>query len=340
MEMISIRQPREIIPLDDPNDVQQLDVAVLIPCYNEELTIASVIDSFRAELPDATIYVFDNNSSDRTVEIAAEAGAVVLHERRQGKGFVVQSMFRTIDADIYIMIDGDATYPASEVRRLIAPIQRCEADMVVGSRLHAESKSTFHQLNLLGNHIFLSTLNAVFHVRLTDILSGYRAFSREFVKTVALVGGGFEVETELTIKALEAGFRIMEIPIDLRERPLGSFSKIRPLNDGMRILGTIFALVRDYKPLTFFGALAIALVASGCLAGTAPILDYFGSGNVVHVPSAILAVGMVLLGMLQFTAGLILHCMTRRIREVEYQLRRGNASERLRLPPMLARRAR
>lgn len=238
------------------------------------------------------------------------------------------------------MIDGDATYPASEVLNLIAPIEHREADMVVGSRLHSESNSKFRQLNLLGNRLFLSTLNAVFRVRLTDILSGYRAFSREFVKTVALVGGGFEVETELTIKALEAGFRVLEVPIDLDERPQGSFSKIRPLNDGLRILGTIFALVRDYKPLTFFGGLAIALVSAGCLAGSAPILDYFRSGNVVHVPSAILAVGLVLLGMLQFTAGLILHCMTRRIRELEYQLRRGNASQRSKPPHVPAKKAR
>ena len=323
----------------DHRGIHELDVAVLIPCYNEELTIASVITDFRAELPQATIYVFDNNSTDRTAEIAAQAGAVVLSERRQGKGFVVQSMFRSIDADIYVMIDGDDTYPASEVNRIIAPILRGEADMVVGSRLHSESNSKFRQLNLLGNCIFLSTLNAVFHVRLTDILSGYRAFSREFVKTVTLIGGGFEVETELTIKALEAGFHVAEVPVNLTTRPEGSFSKIRPLHDGLRILSTIFALLRDYKPLTFFGTIAIALVLGGCAAGMLPILDYVQTGNVVHIPSAILAVGMVLLGMLQFTAGLILHCMTRRIREVEYQIRRSINSERSTTPKAFARRA-
>jgi hypothetical protein len=338
--MISIERPNNSVLFADPLAIDELDIAVIVPCYNEELTIASVIADFHAELPNATVYVFDNNSTDRTAEIAAQAGAVVLHERRQGKGFVVQSMFRVIDADVYIMIDGDATYPASEVRRLIAPVARREADMVVGSRLHTDSNSKFRQLNLLGNRVFLSTLNTVFHVRLTDILSGYRVFSREFVKTVALVGGGFEVETELTIKALEAGFRVVEVPVDLSQRPQGSFSKIRPLSDGLRILATIFALLRDYKPLTFFGGLAIALVGGGCLAGVAPVLDYFSTGNVVHIPSAILAVGMVLLGMLQFTAGLILHCMTRRIREVEYQLRRSNATDRLRPVESTFRRAR
>ena len=227
--MISIERPKKTIPLVDHREIQELDVAVIIPCYNEELTIASVIADFHAELPDATVYVFDNNSTDHTAEIAAQAGAVVLHERRQGKGFVVQSMFRVIDADVYIMIDGDATYPASEVLGLIAPILRNEADMVVGSRLHTDSKSKFRQLNLLGNRLFLSTLNAVFHVRLTDILSGYRAFSREFVKTVALVGGGFEVETELTIKALEAGFRVLEVPVDLSQRTARQLLQNPPL---------------------------------------------------------------------------------------------------------------
>ncbi|HEY4761004.1 MAG TPA: glycosyltransferase [Thermoguttaceae bacterium] len=334
--MTGSQRQKETMPFAAPSGIQELDIAVLIPCYNEELTIASVIADFRVELPLATIYVFDNNSTDRTAEIASQAGAVVLRERRQGKGFVVQSMFRMIEADIYVMIDGDGTYPACEAKRLIAPIKRGEADMVVGSRLHAESNSKFRQLNMLGNRIFLSMLNVVFHVRLTDILSGYRAFSREFVKTVALVGGGFEVETELTIKALEAGFHVAEVPVDLTVRPDGSFSKIRPMHDGLRILGTIFALLRDYKPLTFFGVLAIALVLGGCVAGIAPIFDYLDTGNVIHVPRAILATGMVLLGMLQLTAGMILHCMTRRIREVEYQLRRNIASMRVTSPVVTA----
>lgn len=316
------------VPFAESRAIQDLSIAILVPCYNEELTVATVIADFQAQLPHATIYVFDNNSTDRTAEIASRAGAVVFQERRQGKGFVVQSMFRMVEADVYIMVDGDSTYPASEVRRLIAPLQRGEADMVVGSRLHTESNSTFRSLNLIGNRLFLSTLNSVFRVRMTDILSGYRAFSREFVKTVALVGGGFEVETELTIKALEAGFRVAEVPVNLTTRPEGSCSKIRPLHDGLRILGTIFALFRDYKPLTFFGTLAIVLVGLGLIPGGVVIAEYLSTGAVYRVPSAILAVGTVLLGMLMFTAGLILHSMTRRIREVEYQLRRMVVSER------------
>lgn len=325
--MVSAQEPEGTVPFVDPPVLQDIKIAILVPCYNEELTIEAVIADFRQQLPNAVIYVFDNNSTDRTAEIAHRAGAVVLRERRQGKGFVVQSMFRMVEADVYVMVDGDATYPASEIRHLLAPLLRGEADMVVGSRLHTESNSTFRSLNLLGNQLFLSTVNSVFRVRLTDILSGYRAFSREFVKTVSLVGGGFEVETELTIKALEAGFRVAEVPVDLTTRPEGSWSKIRPLHDGLRILGTIFALFRDYKPLTFFGTLALIFVGLGLGPGTVVVLEYLRTGAVYRVPSAILAVGSVLLGMLMFTAGLILHSMTRRIREVEYQLRRMSVNE-------------
>jgi glycosyltransferase involved in cell wall biosynthesis len=301
--------------------LRDLRIAILVPCYNEELTIGKVIADFRAELPWATVYVFDNNSTDRTAEIARRAGAIVMREPRQGKGFVVQSMFRRVDADLYVMVDGDDTYPASAVRRLVAPIVAGEADMVVGSRLHADAPSGFRRLNLVGNRLFLSTLNAVFRVRLSDILSGYRAFSRTFVKTIPLVGGGFEVETELTIKSLEAGFRIAEVPVDLGARPDGSSSKIRPFADGLRILSTIFALLRDYKPLTFFGSLALGLVGAGLVPGGIVILEYLRTGLVLRLPSAVLAVGLVLLGMLMLTAGLVLHSMTRRIRELEYQLR-------------------
>ena len=296
-------------------------VAVLIPCYNEELTIARVIGEFRKELPCATIYVFDNNSTDRTAAIAARAGAVVVAEPRQGKGFVVQSMFRHVEADLYIMVDGDDTYPAAAVHSLLQPVLNNRADMVVGSRLLPGTQSRFKRLNLLGNQVFLATLNSVFGASLSDILSGYRVFSRTFVKTVALVGGGFEVETELTIKALEAGLRIVEVPIDLGERPEGSFSKIHKFRDGIRILCTIFALLRDYKPLTFFGSLAIALSAGALAPGSIVIWEYLSTGLVLRMPSAVLAVGMTLLAGLSLTLGVILHSMTRRICELEHLIR-------------------
>ena len=301
--------------------INEVRIAVLVPCYNEERTVARVVEDFYAELPNATVYVFDNNSTDRTAEVASRAGAIVRRERRRGKGFVVQTMFRRVEADIYVMVDGDSTYPASGVHRLIAPILSGEADTVVGSRLQSGSSSQFRQLNLLGNRLFLAALNAIFRVQLTDILSGYRAFSRTFVKTISLVGGGFEVETELTIKALEAGFQIVEVPVDLGKRPDGSFSKIRHFHDGMRILGTIFALFRDYKPLTFFGSLALASVAVGFVLGVIPVAEYLRTGLVLRLPTLVVSVGMIVIGMLFFTVGLILHSMTRRIRELEYKIR-------------------
>jgi glycosyltransferase involved in cell wall biosynthesis len=296
-------------------------IALLIPCYNEELTVADVVRQFRAQLPEADIYVFDNNSNDRTVECARAAGAQVFYERRQGKGYVVQSMFRQVDADIYIMVDGDGTYPPTEVHRLIEPVLRDEADMVVGSRLHDESSSQFKSLNRMGNKMFLSVLNSVFKVKITDMLSGYRVFNRRFVKGVPLFGGGFETETELTIKALERGYRVVEVPVDLTTRPEGSFSKIRIVHDGLRIMNTILALFRDYKPLTFFGAIGLALVALSLVPGLVVVFEYFRTGLVLRLPSAVLAVGLALAGMLSVTIGLVLHTIVRRSQEFDHQFR-------------------
>ena len=296
-------------------------IAVLIPCYNEELTVAEVVRDFRAQLPEADIYVFDNNSSDRTVERAREAGALVSFERRQGKGYVVQSMFRQVDADIYIMVDGDGTYPPADVHRLLAPVLEDEADMVVGSRLHDESSSQFKSLNRMGNKMFLSVLNSVFKVKITDMLSGYRVFNRRFVKGVPLFGGGFETETELTIKALERGYRVVEVPVDLTTRPEGSFSKIRIVHDGLRILNTILALFRDYKPLTFFGAVGLLLGALALIPGLIVVIEFFETGLVLRLPSAVLAVGLALAGMLSVTIGLVLHTIVRRSQEFDHQLR-------------------
>ena len=296
-------------------------VAVLIPCYNEELTVAQVVREFRAELPEADIYVFDNNSTDRTVEEARAAGSTVHFERRQGKGYVVQSMFRRVDADLYIMVDGDGTYPPAEVHRLLAPVLADEADMSVGSRLHAESESQFKSLNRFGNRMFLAVLNSIFKVRITDMLSGYRVFNRRFVKGVPLFGGGFETETELTIKALARGYRIEEVPVNLGVRPEGSFSKIRITQDGFRILNMILALFRDYKPLTFFGTTGLALAALALVPGGVVIYEFWQTGLVLRLPSAVLAVGLALAGMLSVTVGLVLHTIARRSQEMEHQLR-------------------
>lgn len=294
-------------------------VAVLVPCYNEEPTVARVVARFQAELPRARVYVFDNNSTDRTADEARRAGAEVFNERRQGKGYVVQSMFRQVDADFFVMVDGDDTYPAEAVHALLAPVVAGEADMSVGSRLHAQSQSQFRRRNRMANRLVRSTLNFIFRVELTDILSGYRAFNREFVKGLPLFGGGFEIETELTIKAVERGFRLVEVPVDLTHRPEGSHSKIQFLRDGFLIINTTLALFRDYKPLTFFGGVGLFLLLLACAAGAAGL---FGLGGAV--PGALVvaaAAGLFVCGLLSLTAGLILHSIARRSQEFEYHIR-------------------
>jgi glycosyltransferase involved in cell wall biosynthesis len=295
-------------------------IAVVIPCYNEELTITDVVTAFRSELPTADIYVFDNNSTDRTSEFALRAGATVLQETRQGKGFVVQTMFRAVEADVYVMVDGDATYPASDVHRLLEPIVSDKADMVVGSRLHSATKSEFRSLNRWGNRLVLRVLNSIFGVRLTDILSGYRAFNRKFVKEVPLFGGGFEIETELTIKAIARGWRIVEIPTTLTSRPEGSHSKIKFFRDGAIILNTVLALFRDYKPLTFFGSVGLILFLIALVPETIIAVDSLRNGFVTNILWAVFSVGLSLTGLLLIAVGLILHTIVRRFQELEHTM--------------------
>src|SRR6266571_3125488 len=301
-------------------NTSDMRIAILIPCHNEELTIAEVVNAFRAELPHARVYVFDNNTTDRTTERAFAAGATVMSEPRQGKGFVVQSMFRRVDADVYVMVDGDGTYPASEVGRLIDPILKDEADMVVGSRLHAQTSSEFRSINRWANRLVLAVLNSMFRVKLTDILSGYRAFNRKFVKTLPVFGGGFEIETELTIKAVARGYRIVEIPTALISRPQGSHSKIRFFRDGFLILNTILALFRDYKPLTFFGTTGAVLLLLSLVPGLAVVLEFVKQHTIVRPILAILAVGVFLCGLLSISVGVVLHSIARRSQEFEYQI--------------------
>lgn len=317
----SSRRNNFVMKNTQPVATAQPRIAVLIPCYDEELTIGQVIADFKEHLPEAHIFVYDNNSKDRTVEIARNAGVNVGLETRQGKGFVVQRMFREIDADIYVMIDGDSTYPVNEVRKLIAPVLADEADMVIGSRFATASESEVKRVNLFGNKAILWTINLIFKVRLTDILSGYRAFNRKFVRTLPLFGGGFEIETELTIKSLARNYRILEIPVNLTVRPDGSSSKISIWRDGMLIGTMIFSLFRDYKPLTFFGAIGLGLMFLGLFPGGLVISEFLNTGLVPGLPSAVLAVGLEIAGMLAITVGLVLHTIVRRSLEVEYQLR-------------------
>jgi glycosyltransferase involved in cell wall biosynthesis len=303
-------------------------IAVLIPCLNEEKTIDKVVKDFRCELPEAEIHVFDNASTDATRRVAEEAGAMVHCENRRGKGYVVQTMFETVDADIYIMVDGDDTYPAEAVHDLLSDVAAGDIDMAVGSRFLCPD-SSFRFLNHVGNQFFLRVINAIFGTRLTDVLSGYRVMSRRFVKGLPLFVTGFEVEVEMTIKALERGFRIGEKPARLRDRPAGSYSKLRKFRDGYRILWTIFALLRDYKPMTTFGTLGAIAVFLGLLLGMTVAQEYLVTSLVPRLPSAVLSVGLVLSGLLSIAAGMVLHTVNRRFQEIDHLLRVVNSSPRL-----------
>ncbi|GMA60287.1 glycosyltransferase family 2 protein [Alicyclobacillus fastidiosus] len=300
-------------------------IAVLLPCYNEELTIGKVIADFQRELPDATIYVYDNNSKDKTAQIAREAGAVVRREIRQGKGNVVRSMFRDIDADVYVMADGDDTYPAEFVHNLMQPVIDDEADMVIGDRhsdgsYGSENKRPFHNF---GNHFVKGLINRLFRSGLRDIMTGYRVFNRRFAKTMPVKSEGFEIETEMTLHALDKRFRIVEIPIAYRDRPPGSESKLNTFSDGIRVLKTVFWIFKDYKPLAFFSIIALVLFILGLLVGIPVITEFFASGRIAKMPSAILAVGLMVLATNSLTCGFILDTIVRNHRD-EYELRQSD----------------
>jgi glycosyl transferase family 2 len=297
-----------------------LRIAVLIPCYNEAVTIGKVVRDFKAELPDAEIYVFDNSSTDQTVDEAQRAGAIVQREHRLGKGYVLRSMFRQIEADVYVMVDGDDTYPADRVRDLIRPIINDEAEMVIGSRLLGGSSRGFKAPNLIGNQFFRILLNTLFRVQLTDLLSGYRALSRRVVKGLPFFSHGFECETELTVKCLQRGERVLEIPINLSARPPESHSKIHFLRDGFLILNTLLALARDYRPGFIFGSMGLILCAVGMIPGVTVVMEYIATGQILRLPSAVLAVGMIICGLLVGFVGLALHSISRHFQELDYQL--------------------
>lgn len=294
-------------------------IAVIIPCFNEAATIAQVIADFRQELPFATIHVYDNNSSDDTAAIARSAGALVSHEYRQGKGNVVKTMFQEVDADIYVLVDGDTTYPADKVHDLLRPVLEGMADMVVGSRL-LEKSSEMHQVNLFGNRLFLFVVNMIFGSCLTDILSGYRVMTREFVRTIPVLSQGFQVETELSIQALHKDMRVWEVPVKLVNRPPGGESKIRIASDGLKIVYTILDLFRTYKPLTVFGLAGVILIVVGSAIALPVVVEYFQTGLVPRLPSAILAVGLWLTGLLSISVGLILNTLARNFKELTYQI--------------------
>lgn len=288
-------------------------IAVLIPCYNESATVAKVVADYRAALPEADIYVYDNNSSDGTDEIARAAGAIVRYEYRQGKGNVIRSMFRQIDADCYLMIDGDDTYPSEHAREMCDLVLRKGVDMVVGDRLSStyftENKRPFHNV---GNRSVRFLINRIFKSDVKDIMTGYRAFSRDFVKNFPVLSKGFEIETEMTIHALDKNFLIREVPVQYRDRPEGSVSKLNTVRDGMRVLMTIFRLFCEYQPLKFFTILGtiLALLGGGFMIPV--LLDYFRLGLVPRFPTLFVCVGCFIIAALLYACGIILHVVAKK----------------------------
>lgn len=291
-------------------------IAVLIPCYNESRTIAKVISDYRAALPTAEIYVYDNNSTDGTDEIARAAGAIVRYERRQGKGNVIRTMFRQIQADCYLMIDGDDTYPAEDAPRMVSKILDEGYDMVIGDRLSStyfsENKRPFHNT---GNVLVLKLVNYFFRGNVNDIMTGYRAFSPMFVKSFPVLSQGFEIETEMTIHALDKNFALASLPVGYRDRPEGSVSKLNTFSDGFKVLKTIASLFKNYKPLPFFGIIA-AIFMVIALAMLIPVLvEFYRTGLVPRLPTFVASCFMAVFSLLSFMAGLILHTQTKTNRQ-------------------------
>lgn len=292
-------------------------IAVLIPCYNESQTIAKVVKDYKEALPEATIYVYDNNSTDHTDEAAKEAGAIVRYEYRQGKGNVIRSMFRDIDAECYLMIDGDDTYPAENARSMVDLILSGRADMVIGDRLSStyftENKRPFHNA---GNRLVRGLINTIFSSDIKDIMTGYRAFNYQFVKSFPILSKGFEIETEMSIHALDKNFKLLEVPVTYRDRPAGSVSKLNTYKDGFRVLKTIARLFRDYKPFAFFGWLGLIcfLIATVFFV---PILEgYFSTGTVPRFPTLIVCSGIYVVSFLLWMSGLILDVIAKKHRQL------------------------
>lgn len=296
-------------------------IAVLIPCYNEEVTIKKVIEDFKKELPEADIYVYNNNSKDKTYEIASKCDAIVRNEYNQGKGNVVRRMLREIDADIYVMVDADDTYPAEFVHKLIEPIRNKTADMVVGDRLSngtykKENKRMFHNF---GNNLVKKAINTIFKSNLNDIMSGYRAFNKMFVKNIPVLSSKFEIETEMTLHALDKKFIVKEIPIEYRDRPEGSVSKLNTVNDGMKVIKTIIKMYKDFKPRKFFWCIGSIIMLLGIIIGIPVILEFVKYRYIFKIPSAILATGLEILAMIILQCGVILDTIVKQHRE-DYEL--------------------
>lgn len=297
-------------------------IAVVIPCYNEVLTVAKVIEDFRAQLPQARILVFDNNSTDGTGERAGQHGAEVVRVLRQGKGAAVARMLEVVDADIFIMVDGDDTYPAECIHELLAPVQQGQADMVVASRLQEFTNTAFRPLHVMGNRLVRKLINSIFGSRLTDILSGYRIFTGELARNVPITSVGFEVETELTLQTLYSGYTILEMPVPYRQRPEGSFSKLSTFRDGFRVLLTIFNIFRSFKPMTFFGLIALFMALLSVLASLPAVWQYMETRKVASWPLLMVGVGCAVISFTSLTVGMLLHAFNVRIKEMTMLMRK------------------
>ena len=297
------------------NSVALPRIAVLLPCYNEEAAIGRTVAGFRAALPGATIYVYDNNSRDRTREVAAEAGAIVRSERQQGKGHVVRRMFADIDADVYVMADGDLTYDPSAAPQMVDLLLAEQLDMIVGTRRH-EEKEAYRGGHVLGNRLFTGLLSGLFGRSFSDIFSGYRVFSRRFVKSFPVLSSGFEIETEMSVHALELRMPVGEVETVYLARPEGSESKLSTYSDGWRILKTIITLYRIERPVLFYGGIGALLLALAVLLAVPLVITYLNTGLVPRFPTAILVTGITIVAVLCFFAGLILDTVTRGRREV------------------------
>ena len=292
-------------------------IAVLIPCYNESKTIAKVVKDYKEALPEADIYVYDNNSTDNTDEIAKKAGAIVRYESKQGKGNVIRTMFREIDADCYLMIDGDDTYPAENARQMCDYVLENGVDMVIGDRLSAtyfeENKRPFHNL---GNKMVRGLINKIFKSNIRDIMTGYRAFSYNFVKTFPILSKGFEIETEMTIHAIDKNFTLKEIPVQYRDRPEGSVSKLNTYKDGARVIKTIAILFEEYKPALFFNTIAACIFIISLILAIPVFIEYFKTGLVPKFPTLIVAGIMLVISLLLSVSGIILQVIVKKHKQL------------------------
>lgn len=298
-----------------------MKIAVLLPCYNEASTIAKVVTDFRAALPEADIYVYDNNSTDGTAQVAQQAGAIVRHEPVQGKGNVIRRMFREVEADCYLMADGDDTYPAKQARQMVTPVLEEHVDMVIGDRLSStyfeQNKRPFHNG---GNRVVRWLIRRFWHTDIHDIMTGYRAFSRTFVKNFPVMSGNFEIETEMTIHALDRRFLLREVPVVYRDRPQGSVSKLNTFSDGISVLKTIVLLYKEYRPLRFFSWLAALLTLAGVLLLIPVLVEYFHTGLVPRFPTLIVSMFLLLAALLSLFTGLCLDVIVTKDRK-NYELR-------------------